>query len=490
MTWNGFVVSSMQIAGVEKNTSLSLMNVSSCSFFQSKGTPFLVWSWRGQARVEKLGWTFNRSCKTQWMIEPLLLIWVVSSHIWLWVWWGPCVLLCSWLLDLNIPPPSNQRCIWSIWDGGPPLASYWVLAWSASGILPWFWWIPRHCPCRWWAILLWSYLQRQSPWKLGRSVASYIVQRTWPEVHKYCKVWWMQLSICLLLWLRCCYTPTKCPFWRLLSVCWWGSKWEGEDRHSWQYVHWGIGSPGKGKVLLPSSEQRRRERPEVTGIYGACQIWGIHQWTLDKHSSTLGSVGMLWPLWGWRCLWGLWCGHRVIEEGVSLLWVHQIPWHTGHTEGSFCSTFSAAWARAVERVSFPICGWLLLWYKMTTSFFLAFIFLYCLLTHPWPSLVQLCFSQTITSTLYGNPFSSVTTFCCSHAIDKHFPPKTMTYCLVSWSNYSSFHVIPWPTIWWSVCVILYHKYCVVCTCILKLELCYSGQSSSTLLDFVLSFISG
>ena len=55
MTKNGFIVSGMWITGAKRNTSLSLINTSSCSCFQSKGTPFLVKSWRGQARAEKFG---------------------------------------------------------------------------------------------------------------------------------------------------------------------------------------------------------------------------------------------------------------------------------------------------------------------------------------------------------------------------------------------------------------------------------------------------
>ena len=35
--------------------------------------------------------------------------------------------------------------------------------------------------------------------------------------------------------------------------------------------------------------------------------------------------------------------------------------------------------------------------------------------------------------------------------------RQLTYCLISWSDYSSFHIIPWLSICWSVHMIQYHK---------------------------------
>ena len=58
MTKNSFIVSGMQITGVERNISLSLMNAPSCSFFQLKEASFLVKLWRGQVRAEKFRMNF------------------------------------------------------------------------------------------------------------------------------------------------------------------------------------------------------------------------------------------------------------------------------------------------------------------------------------------------------------------------------------------------------------------------------------------------
>ena len=58
MIKNCLVTSGILITGMERKISLSLMNVSSCSFFQVKGIPFLVKSCSGQAMVEKLGMNF------------------------------------------------------------------------------------------------------------------------------------------------------------------------------------------------------------------------------------------------------------------------------------------------------------------------------------------------------------------------------------------------------------------------------------------------
>ena len=55
---NGLAVSGILITRVERKVSLSLMNALSCSFPHWKATPFLVKSWRGHARVEKLGINF------------------------------------------------------------------------------------------------------------------------------------------------------------------------------------------------------------------------------------------------------------------------------------------------------------------------------------------------------------------------------------------------------------------------------------------------
>ena len=59
MTKNGLEVSGIFITGVERNTSLSLMNASSCSFPHEKAIPFLVRLWRGCASTEKLGINFQ-----------------------------------------------------------------------------------------------------------------------------------------------------------------------------------------------------------------------------------------------------------------------------------------------------------------------------------------------------------------------------------------------------------------------------------------------
>ena len=48
-------------------------------------------------------------------------------------------------------------------------------------------------------------------------------------------------------------------------------------------------------------------------------------------------------------------------------------------------------------------------------------------------------------------------------LNEYFPPKTTTYCLILWSNYSSFHIIPQLSICWSMHMIQYYKYYVICT---------------------------
>ena len=78
-----------------------------------------------------------------------------------------------------------------------------VLSWHSSWVLA----NTRNHPCKWWAVLLLSCLQRLSPWRPGRLVVSCIVQRTWPAAHRGCKEWWMQPSTCPLLWCRYYYTP-------------------------------------------------------------------------------------------------------------------------------------------------------------------------------------------------------------------------------------------------------------------------------------------
>ena len=59
MTKKGLVVSGILITRVDWNVSLSLTNVSSCSFLHWKVTPFLVRSWSGWASAEKLGMNFQ-----------------------------------------------------------------------------------------------------------------------------------------------------------------------------------------------------------------------------------------------------------------------------------------------------------------------------------------------------------------------------------------------------------------------------------------------
>ena len=59
MTKNGLVVSGILITGAERNVSLSLINVSSCSFPHKKIIPFLVRLWSGQVSTEKLGMNFR-----------------------------------------------------------------------------------------------------------------------------------------------------------------------------------------------------------------------------------------------------------------------------------------------------------------------------------------------------------------------------------------------------------------------------------------------
>ena len=53
MTKNGLVVSGILITGADRNVSLSLTKVPSCSFPQWKGAPFLVRLMSGRAIVEK-----------------------------------------------------------------------------------------------------------------------------------------------------------------------------------------------------------------------------------------------------------------------------------------------------------------------------------------------------------------------------------------------------------------------------------------------------
>ena len=58
MTKKGLAVSGILITGADRNISLSLMNVSSCSFPHRKVTLFFVRLWSGQASAEKLGMNF------------------------------------------------------------------------------------------------------------------------------------------------------------------------------------------------------------------------------------------------------------------------------------------------------------------------------------------------------------------------------------------------------------------------------------------------
>ena len=58
ITKKGLVVSSILITGVERNISLSLTNMSFCSFPHWKVTPFLVKLWRGQVSAEKFRMNF------------------------------------------------------------------------------------------------------------------------------------------------------------------------------------------------------------------------------------------------------------------------------------------------------------------------------------------------------------------------------------------------------------------------------------------------
>ena len=53
MMKNGLEVSGIFITGADRNASLSLTKASSCSFFQAKGTPFLVKSISGRTIAEK-----------------------------------------------------------------------------------------------------------------------------------------------------------------------------------------------------------------------------------------------------------------------------------------------------------------------------------------------------------------------------------------------------------------------------------------------------
>ena len=59
MMKNSLVVSGILITGTERNVSLSLMNMLSCSFPHWKMIPFFIKSWRGRMRVEKLGMNFQ-----------------------------------------------------------------------------------------------------------------------------------------------------------------------------------------------------------------------------------------------------------------------------------------------------------------------------------------------------------------------------------------------------------------------------------------------
>ena len=133
----------------------------------------------------------------------------------------------------------------------------------------------------------------------------------------------------------------------------------------------------------------------------------------------------LWDVWKMQVLYWLWCW---VYIWLVLIWYNYSADHSQHLGLLMCSLVHAWHSPSSQGhakfrnmltggfswqgCSHDISSHLLLWYKVTTSFFPLSVFLHCLKIHIWFSLFWLCSSQIVINMLYGNLFLLFVTVPC------------------------------------------------------------------------------